>query len=64
MLILTAKLSDGPIWIIDQDGNELGTVKLLGMKGSQARLGFSFQDDINIYRDIVFNRIQREKEDG
>lgn len=54
MLVLTAKISDGPIHFIDKTTGEHIEVQLLGIKQGQVRLGFSASDNIDILRDVLY----------
>ena len=54
MLVLTAKISDGPIHFIDKNTGEHIEVQLLGIKQGQIRLGFSASDNIDILRDVLY----------
>ena len=55
-LVLTIRVSDGPIHI----GDDV-EIQLLGIKGGQARLAFSAPDSVAIHRDVVYWKIQDEK---
>jgi carbon storage regulator len=55
MLILTRRI-DESIRI----GSQI-TVTVLGMKGSQVRLGINAPKDIEVYREEIFERISRER---
>jgi sRNA-binding carbon storage regulator CsrA len=63
MLVLTQRPKDGPIHIIDENGNHLGCIQLLGINGQQARYGFDFNDEIEIQRDVVHKRMIKENND-
>lgn len=54
MLVLTKKISDGPIHFIDKTTGEHIEVQLLGIKQGQVRLGFSASDNIDILRDVLY----------
>ena len=61
-LVLTARPQDGPIHLLDKaTGEKIGEVELAEVNGQQARLLFTFDDDIDIYRDVIYKKIQREK---
>lgn len=62
-LVLTTRPHDGEIHLIDKKtGKKIGDVNLAGIDGQQARLLFTFDDDIEIYRDVVYKRVLKEKE--
>ena len=60
MLILTHSIKDGPLHIIDSAGEHI-LIDLLGIKHSQCRYGITAPDNVKIYRDLVWQRIQAEK---
>ena len=64
MLVLTARPSDGPIHIIDGSGKQIGSIQLLGVKGNQCRYGFDFDDNIEIQRDVIYQRMIEEDNNG
>ena len=61
MLILTHSLKDGPLHIIVESTGEHILIDLLNIKHSQCRYGITAPDNVKIYRDVVYNRIQAEK---
>ena len=63
-LILSARAGiDGPIHVTDEDtGTKLLTVEAIQISGNQVKLAFVADDNISIHRDIVFQRIQQEKD--
>lgn len=56
MLILTRKI--GETIVIDDEV----TVSVLGIKGSQVRIGINAPKDVQVHREEVYTRIQKEKE--
>lgn len=40
------------------------TVTVLGIKGCQIRLGINAPKDVEVYREEIYQRIQKEKNDG
>lgn len=40
------------------------TIDVLGVNGRQCRLGISAPKDVEVHREEIYNRIQREKEQG
>ena len=57
MLILTRKISESI-----NIGDDV-TVSVLGIKGSQVRLGITAPKNISVHREEIYNRIQQEKQD-
>ena len=55
MLILTRRIGES-IMIGDDTG-----VTLLGVKGNQVRLGIEAPLDVQVHREEIYERIQREK---
>lgn len=55
MLILTRK--SGEVIRI----GDLIQVKVLGIKGYQVRIGIDAPRDVEVHRDEIYNRIQRER---
>ena len=55
MLILTRNI--GQTIMVGDDV----TVTVLGVKGSQVRLGINAPKDVAVHRQEIFDRIQREK---
>ena len=58
MLILTRKV--GETLMV---GDEV-TVTVLGAKGNQVRLGITAPQDVAVHREEIYQRIQKEKEQG
>lgn len=56
MLILTRKI--GETIVIGDDV----TVTVLGIKGSQIRMGINAPKDVQVHREEIYTRIQQEKE--
>lgn len=57
MLILTRRV--GETLVV---GDEI-TVTVLGVKGSQVRLGVNAPKEVAVHREEIYQRIQREKTD-
>jgi carbon storage regulator len=58
MLILTRRTGE-TVMI----GDEI-TVTVLGVKGSQVRLGFNVPRHIEVHREEIYERIKREQQGG
>ena len=64
MLVLTARNTDGPIILTDKTTGEQIEIQVLGPDRCQVRLGFQASKNIDIHRFTVYEKIQREKEEG
>ena len=58
MLILTRRV--GESIIIGEDV----TVTVLGVTGNQVRVGVNAPKEVSVHREEIFERIQREKDQG
>lgn len=55
MLVLTRRI--GEMLMVGDDVN----ITILGVKGNQVRLGINAPEDIKVYREEVYQRIQQER---
>lgn len=55
MLILTRRIGESLMV-----GDEV-TVTVLGVQGNQVRIGVSAPKDVQVHREEIYNKIQREK---
>lgn len=58
MLILTRRV--GETLMVGDDV----TVTVLGVKGNQVRIGVNAPKDVSVHREEIYQRIQREKQEG
>lgn len=59
MLILTRRPTESVIFI--KDNEPIITVRILGVKGSQVRIGTDAPQEWEIHRDEIWERIQMER---
>jgi len=57
MLILTRRIAESLMV-----GDEV-TITVLGVKGNQVRIGIDAPKDIQVHREEIYEKIQREKDD-
>ncbi|KXU36388.1 carbon storage regulator [Ventosimonas gracilis] len=58
MLILTRRI--GETLMVGDDV----AITVLGVKGNQIRLGVDAPKDVSVHREEIYQRIQRERDDG
>ena len=59
MLILTRRVGESLVFI--QNNELVMTVRVLGVKGNQVRIGIAAPQEWEIHRDEVWQRIQEER---
>ena len=59
MLVLGIKTTDGPIHQLE-NGVKIGSVHLRQDGHGQVKLGFDFDEDIEIQRDVIYQKMLRE----
>lgn len=60
MLILTRRTGE-TLTAVTADGKEI-TITVLGVKGNQVRIGIDAPRDIEVHREEIWERIQRERD--
>lgn len=61
MLILTRRVGEA---LVVGEGATQATVRVLGIRGNQARIGIETAKNISVHREEIYQRIQQEKADG
>ena len=60
-LVLTQNLDDGSIHFTDRTTGEHITIDLLGVDYGKARYAITASDNIEIQRDVIYQRQQQER---
>ena len=63
-LVLTQKASDGPIHFIDKDTGEHIEIQLIQVDYGKARYAITASDNIEILRDVLYQRQQEQNDES